>query len=36
VLTLFVLPALYVLFRRDSSDTIPTQSAATLNQGDHP
>jgi cobalt-zinc-cadmium resistance protein CzcA len=36
VLTLFVLPALYVLFRRDSSDAVPTQTAATLNQGDHP
>ena len=36
VLTLLVLPALYVLFRRDSSDAVPTQTAATLNQGDHP
>jgi cobalt-zinc-cadmium resistance protein CzcA len=36
VLTLFVLPALYVLFRRDTSDTVPTETAATLSQGDHP
>jgi heavy metal efflux system protein len=36
VLTLFVLPALYVLFRRDTSDTVSTETAATLSQGDHP
>jgi cobalt-zinc-cadmium resistance protein CzcA len=36
LLTLFVLPALYVLFRRDTSDTVPTETAATLSQGDHP
>jgi heavy metal efflux system protein len=36
ILTLFVLPALYVLFRRDTSDAVPTETAATLSQGDRP
>jgi cobalt-zinc-cadmium resistance protein CzcA len=36
VLTLFVLPALYVLFRRDTGDAVPTETAATLTQGDRP
>jgi cobalt-zinc-cadmium resistance protein CzcA len=36
VLTLFVLPALYVLVRRDTGDAVPTETAATLTQGDHP
>jgi cobalt-zinc-cadmium resistance protein CzcA len=36
VLTLFILPALYVLLRRETSHIEPTETAATLIQGDRP